>query len=63
VVDGRARPVEDEAAAGPPTVRLAMPATTFGALVGGRSDAPDDVVIDGDVELGRRIVGSLAFLP
>ena len=32
-------------------------------LVGGRTDAPDDVVIDGDVELGRRILDVLAFLP
>jgi uncharacterized protein (TIGR03083 family) len=61
VVDGRARvaaTLDRE-----PTVRLSMPATTFAALVGGRTDAPDDVAIAGDEELGRRIVASLAFLP
>ena len=65
MVDGRARSVDAGAAAdvAAPTVRLTMPASTFGALVGGRSDAPDDVVVDGDTELGRRIVGVLAFLP
>jgi hypothetical protein len=40
-----------------------MSATTFVALVGGRSDAPDDVTVDGDTELGRRIVEHLGFLP
>ncbi|HEX4867261.1 MAG TPA: maleylpyruvate isomerase family mycothiol-dependent enzyme [Acidimicrobiales bacterium] len=61
VVDGRARATTE--LDGEPTVRLSMPATTFAALVGGRSDAPDDVAIAGDEELGRRIVASLAFLP
>ena len=46
-----------------PTVRLTMPATTFAALVGGRSDAPDDVVIEGDAELGARVVACLGFMP
>ena len=40
-----------------------MPATTFGALVGGRSDVPYDVRIDGDHDLGRRIVDVLGFMP
>jgi hypothetical protein len=40
-----------------------MPATTFAALVGGRTDAPDDVEIVGDEELGRRVVANLGFLP
>ncbi len=44
-------------------VRLAMPATTFGALVGGRDDVPDDVTIEGDEELGQRIVAALGFMP
>lgn len=61
VVDGRARAAEGTE--GEPAVRLSMPATTFGALVGGRSDAPEDVTISGDAELGRRIVASLALLP
>lgn len=61
VVDGRARAAER--IDGEPDVRLSMPATTFGALVGGRDDAPDDVVISGDEELGRRIVANLGFLP
>jgi len=61
VVDGRARPAA--ALDGPPTVTLSMPATTFAARVGGRSDAPDDVVITGDEDLGHRIVAGLGFLP
>ena len=65
VVGGRGRLLERVAAEGAAssTVRLAMPTTTFAALVGGRSDAPSDVVIEGDVELGRRIVGGLGFMP
>lgn len=61
VVDGRAR--APEAIDGDPAVRLSMPATTFGALVGGRTDAPGDVAISGDEELGRRIVANLGLLP
>lgn len=61
VVEGRAKAVE--AIDGEPVVRLAMPATTFAALVGGRSDAPDDVTITGDADLGGRIVAGLGFLP
>ena len=60
VVDGRARPAEVPAE---PTVRLELPVTTFAALVGGRDDAPDDVVITGDADLGERIVAGLGFLP
>ncbi|HEX2849862.1 MAG TPA: maleylpyruvate isomerase family mycothiol-dependent enzyme [Acidimicrobiales bacterium] len=61
VAGGRARPLDSAPAQ--PTVHLSMPATTFAALVGGRSDAPDDVVITGDVALGRRIRDALGFLP
>lgn len=61
VVDGRARDAAE--ITGEPTVRLSMPATTFAALVGGRRDAPDDVVVVGDEDLGRRVVAGLAFLP
>jgi uncharacterized protein (TIGR03083 family) len=46
-----------------PTVRITMPATTFAALVGGRSDAPGDARIDGDAALGARIIASLGFMP
>lgn len=61
VQDGRARSVDG--LEGEPTVTLAMPAPTFAALVGGRTDAPDDVAITGDEDLGRRIVAHLGFLP
>ncbi|MEJ7583484.1 MAG: maleylpyruvate isomerase family mycothiol-dependent enzyme [Acidimicrobiales bacterium] len=61
VRDGRASPVgrEPERA----TVVLSLPPATFAALVGGRTDAPDDVVIDGDVTLGVAIVAHLASCP
>jgi uncharacterized protein (TIGR03083 family) len=61
VVDGRAR-----AAAsldGEPTVTLTMPTPTFAALVGGRTDAPEDVTITGDEDLGRRVVAGFGVLP
>ena len=58
---GRGRPLDDAPA--DPTVRLTMPVTTFAALVGGRSDAPDDVVVDGDRELGAAVIAVLGFLP
>jgi len=61
VVDGRAREAAEAPAA--PDVRITMPATTFAALVGGRTDAPHDVVVEGDEGLGRRIVDGLAILP
>jgi len=61
VVDGRGRTADPDT--GSWTVRLTMPSTTFVALVGGRSDAPDDVAIEGDVQLGRRIVAALGFMP
>lgn len=62
VENGRGRAVE--ATPDDPTCRLRMDAPTFVALVGGRTDArPDDVRIDGDEALGRRIAGNLGFLP
>jgi len=61
VIDGRA--VMSETDPGTWTTRLAIPPTTFAALVGGRSDVPDDVAIDGDEALGRRIVAVLGFMP
>lgn len=61
VVDGRGRLADELPHA--PTVGLQMPAATFAALVGGRADAPDDVVVSGDEDLGRRVVASMAFMP
>lgn len=61
VTGGRAAIVDDEPAS--PTVTLSMPATTFAALVGGRSDAPADVDVHGDEVLGRAVVEGLGFLP
>jgi uncharacterized protein (TIGR03083 family) len=61
VVDGRATVIEREPES--PTVALSIPPSTFAALVGGRSDAPDDSVINGDETLGRTIVAQLGFLP
>ena len=61
VVEGRARVAAEEPAE--PTVLLGMPVTTFAALVGGRSDVPDDVTIDGDETLGRAVVAGMAFMP
>ena len=58
---GRARATGGPAPA--PTVRIAMPATTFAAHVGGRTDAPGDVEVVGDEDLGGRIVANLGFLP
>jgi uncharacterized protein (TIGR03083 family) len=58
---GRARLADAREA--PASVTIAMPATTFAALVGGRDDAPADVAITGDESLGRSIVGSLTLMP
>ncbi|MDQ2678330.1 MAG: maleylpyruvate isomerase family mycothiol-dependent enzyme, partial [Actinomycetota bacterium] len=61
VVDGRARLGTDEPAA--PTAVLTVPVTTFAALVGGRSDVPDDVGVDGDESLARAVVAGMGFMP
>ncbi|HEV3226164.1 MAG TPA: maleylpyruvate isomerase family mycothiol-dependent enzyme [Acidimicrobiales bacterium] len=61
VEGGRASVVDG--IAGTPTVALKIPAATFAALVGGRSDAPDDVLVEGDEALGRAIVAKLGFMP
>jgi uncharacterized protein (TIGR03083 family) len=52
-------------AAGPDgaTVSLAIPVASFAALVCGRSDAPDDIGITGDRELGQRVLQSLSVMP
>lgn len=47
-----------------PTVRLRMPRESFIRLAGGRCDAePDTVVVDGDQDLGQRILDALATTP
>ena len=66
VTDGRARLVDDEPAA--PTVRIELPFETFVALGGGRWDraeavAHGGVVVDGDDDLGRRVLDGMAFTP
>jgi len=52
-------------AAGPDgaTVSLAIPATTFAALVGGRADVPGDADITGDQQLGQRVLASMGLIP
>jgi uncharacterized protein (TIGR03083 family) len=60
VVGGRGKPAADADGA---TVRLEVPVTSFAALACGRGDAPDDVVISGDQELGRRVLESMGIMP
>jgi uncharacterized protein (TIGR03083 family) len=64
MVDGRARVVEHLDAQA--TTRLRMPVLTFARLACGRVDpdrvlAGGSVIIEGDVDLGRRVVRHLAF--
>ena len=61
VAGGRAGVVDQ--LPGPATVELSLSAPTFAALVGGRSDAPDDVVVTGDADLGAAVVAALGFMP
>jgi uncharacterized protein (TIGR03083 family) len=58
---GRAR--LDNSFVGAATVTISLSATTFAALVGGRSDAPDDAAIEGDATLGRSVLDHLSFMP
>ena len=49
---------------GPPTVTLTMPIGVFARLGGGRADPTvliDEVVIDGDADVGERIVANMAY--
>ena len=46
-----------------PTVTLAIPVASIAALVGGRSDVPDDVGITGDRQLGREVLDSMVLMP
>jgi hypothetical protein len=61
IIEGRANIVDREPEN--VTVALSIPPATFAALVGGRTDVPDDVLISGDEALGKAIVGQLGFLP
>lgn len=62
VDDGRGRALEPSPAE--PTVVVRTDPGTFQALVGGRSDADASrVEVAGEVELGRRIVERLGFMP
>ena len=61
--EGSRAAVVDELS-GPPTVSLSMPVGVFARLAGGRVDPAarrDQVDIEGDVELGRRILNNLAY--
>ena len=58
--DGRANPMQ--AVPDQPTVALSMGREAFIVLAGGRRDT-DDVTIEGDEELGRKILGALATTP
>ena len=65
-VEGRAKVIAEPPSE--PTVRLTLPFETFVALCGGRQSADDpsavaDVVIDGDEELGRRVLEAMPFTP
>ncbi len=60
VTAGRGRVAADS---GHATVTLAIPAATFAALIGGRSDAPGDAGVTGDRQLGQRVLDSMGILP
>ena len=46
-----------------PDVRLSMDRESFICLAGGRRPAPGSVVVDGDEELGQRVVDAMATTP
>lgn len=64
-VDGRAAVVDDMPEE--PTARIVVPFESFVALGGGRCGAADALAvgtrIEGDQELGRRVLESMAFTP
>jgi uncharacterized protein (TIGR03083 family) len=60
VVAGRGRFAADPVE---PTAVVTLPAATFGALVCGRSDAPDDAQVSGDETLGQKVLGGLGLMP
>lgn len=59
-VDGRAAVVP--ALDGPPTVTVRSDVLTFTRLAGGRTTDTAGVEVDGDAELGARILANLAFM-
>ena len=59
-VDGRAKVVD--AFAGDPTTTIRLDGRQFTRMCGGRPGATADVEVDGDTELGRRIVANLAYV-
>lgn len=59
LVDGRARLVDK--LDGQATTTLRLSSGLFARLAGGRAHPDEDVEIEGDVALGRRVSGSLAF--
>jgi uncharacterized protein (TIGR03083 family) len=65
LVDGRARVVDR--IEGAPTVVITLPFSTFVARCGGRISAAEAIAegasCGGDVDLGRRVLDSLAFTP
>lgn len=46
-----------------PDVRLAMDRESFTCLAGGRRPAPGSITVDGDQELGQRVVAAMATTP
>lgn len=63
-VDGRARPVDE--VPDRPTVRITVPFETLVALGGGRvaaDEVADGVRVEGDADLGHRILTRMAFTP
>ena len=67
VVAGRARLVEPSDLADPPDVRITMGSATFERLGSGRRDGDDaiasgDVVLEGDLDLGRAVVRQMNYL-
>ena len=63
-VDDNGRAQRTASAPADPTVRLAMDRETFVVLAGGRRTPEEDAVrVDGDAELGRRILDAMATTP
>jgi len=61
-VDERAAVVDE--LSGPPTLTVTMPAGVFARLAGGRADPEtmrDQATVEGDVELGERLIANLGY--
>jgi uncharacterized protein (TIGR03083 family) len=61
-VEGRATVVDQ--LPGPPTVTVSLPSTLFLRLAGGRLDpesVAEQIAVEGDQELGRRLAANLAY--